>query len=74
MFISVNQYGEIKAHPKKPKIADLLERWCMVSASRMYIGRKDGVYHIGYVLTSRGYAPNWVTVYNAVPVESKTGK
>ena len=57
MFIAIDQCNNhypIHAHPRK----ELLELFDRQHASKMYRDRKDGVYHVGYVI-----AGHWLEVF-----------
>ncbi len=57
MYMGHDQYGNhysIKKHPRK----ELMDQLYCKHASKMYVDRDDGYYHIGYVI-----AGHWITVY-----------
>ena len=57
MYMAHDQYGNhysIDKHPRK----ELLNKLYATKASKMYVDRQDGAYHVGYIIKG-----HWITVY-----------
>jgi len=57
MYIAITQRGQpffIRKHPRK----ELLEQIGVKHAEKMYRDRKDGTYHVGYVISG-----HWLEVF-----------
>ena len=57
MYVGYDQFGNhyrMQAFPRK----ELCEQLDCQHVARMYVDRKDGPYHIGYIIAGR-----WITIY-----------